>query len=270
MLHLLVILLMGTGIFPRRAEPPKPVYRVNLVHKPVKAPQAGRPDAAVSAPKAKQAPRAAPAPEPAKAAPPKSAPSPKPVATLPKPAAKKAPAATRPSPSKAAAPAKQEPSYEDILSRIERMDQKPQQPKSRVDELRQQLDDLATRDLAVSAPSPSAKAGSAPESTAPVGMPQGRGTEAGIEETLWVGEYLKRSWSLSRYQVPSLELVATVQVVYDAQGNLLDYRFLNKSGNQVFDDSVKKAILKEKKLPVEFSGRLEVDVEFNLKELAQR
>ncbi len=258
-LHLLIFGLMSGVILPPRKEPPRPVYRVNLVHRPVKDPQAGRPDAAVSRKKPPQKPKTAP-----KAAiVPKKAPVKKaPVKKAP-PATKKAPVVTKKAP--AADPG---PSYEEILSRIEktRPKEKPSidATQSRIDELRNELAALATSELAVEQSTIS------PVPEAPAGMPQGRGTQAGVSEELWLGEHLKRNWSLSRYQLSRLDLVATVKVVYDAGGNLLDYRFLTPSGNRLFDDSVKKAILKDKKLPVEFAGRMEVDVEFNLKELAER
>ena len=61
------------------------------------------------------------------------------------------------------------------------------------------------------------------------------------------------------------DLQATVRLLFDAQGNLKDYTFVEKSGEERFDDSVRKAILQLKKLPNPPGSRMEREVVFNLK-----
>jgi TonB family protein len=100
-------------------------------------------------------------------------------------------------------------------------------------------------------------------------MPEGKGTEAGSEETACIQAHLKKNWSLSKYQVVRQDLEANVLLTYDAQGNLIDYKFQQKSGDLTFDESVKKAILKAKELPFEPDRRLMIDVVFNLKDLLE-
>ncbi len=56
-------------------------------------------------------------------------------------------------------------------------------------------------------------------------------------------------------------------LVFDRNGRLIDYRFLEESGEKRFDDSVKKAVLQLKELPNPPGSRLEKEVVFNLKEL---
>ena len=43
--HLAILGLFSGILIPRMAKPPRPVYIVDLVNRPVKDPQAGRPDA---------------------------------------------------------------------------------------------------------------------------------------------------------------------------------------------------------------------------------
>jgi outer membrane biosynthesis protein TonB len=104
---------------------------------------------------------------------------------------------------------------------------------------------------------------------APAGMVDGKGTEAGSSYDAWLHEYLKQAWTLSRYQVSSRDLRATVKLTFDAQGNLLDYKFIEKSREQRFDESVRKAILQLKKLPNPPGSRMEKDIVFNLKDLLE-
>ncbi len=53
------------------------------------------------------------------------------------------------------------------------------------------------------------------------------------------------------------------------RGHCCDYQILSPSGDAVFDDSVRTAILKAKQLPFRPERRLEIDVEFNLKDLLE-
>jgi len=246
--HLAVVLLFSGVLLPRFQRDLRPVYHVDLVNLPVKNPQAGRPDA-VAEP-AKEPPKPA-APEPVKAppAPPKTPTKPETV-KMAKPEPAK-PAAPTKKPAEAAKPAPKEPAYDKTISAIEDLRRKQE-----IEALKQQLAQLGSKDTR-----------SAAVPNAPVGSPTGKGTEAGSAWDEWLSTFLKANWSLSKYQVSRLDLEAKVRIVYDAQGNLLDYKFIRTSGDATFDDSVKKAILHDRRLPKKPEERLELEVVFNLKEL---
>ncbi len=108
----------------------------------------------------------------------------------------------------------------------------------------------------------------APLVEAPVGLPTGKGKEAGPDEQLWIQKYLKECWNLSKYQVASHDLKAKARLVFDSGGRLVNYEIVSSSGNTTFDDSVRRAILKAKQLPFRPERRLELtEVEFNIKDL---
>ena len=259
-LHLLVLALFAGDFLPRRKLDERPVYVVDLLNLPVKDPQAGRPDAArqpqKTPDKAPEPPAAAAppekAPEPVKL-PPKTPEPPKPEVVKPakqpevvKPVpAKEAP----PKPSKETAP-KETAATDSVAARIEALRREQER-----NELKEKLAALGSKD--------SRGRGT----DAPVGVAEGKGSEAGTPFDLWIHDYLKKAWALSRYQVNRRDLEATVVIVFDPQGRLVDYRFTRKSGDERFDDSVRKAILQLKQLPTPPDKRMELDVIFNLKEL---
>lgn len=261
-LHLVVVLIFS-GAFSRHSLPPKrPVYYVDLTQLPVANPRAGRPDGQSGAPKAaKKATKSVPAPI-KKAAPPtpvkKTA---KPSAA--KPAKKSATASkaakAQPSP-KAAATAKKsaastEADYQAAMSAVEKLRRKRE-----MDALKQKLAALAGSDSRTGE-----AAGSG--SSAPLGMPDGTGDQAGVSQELWLQERLTKNWSLSKYQVVRRDIEARVRISYNADGVLTGKKFLKSSGDSTFDDSVTRAILKSRQLEFNPGRTLEVDVIFNLKDL---
>jgi outer membrane biosynthesis protein TonB len=251
--HLAVVLLFSGVLLPRFQRDLRPVYHVDLVNLPVMNPQAGRPDAR---PEPAKAPAKPAAPEPVKAPPPVP---PKPAAKaetvkMAKPEVAK-PAAVQPKkPEAVPKPAPKEATYDKTLSAIEDLRRKQE-----IDRLKQDLAQLGAKD--------SRQAAAVPD--APAGMLDGKGTEVGIAYDAWLHEFLKQAWTLSRYQVSRRDLKATVKLAFDAQGNLLDYKFIEKSGEERFDDSVRKAILQLKKLPNPPGSRMEKDIVFNLKDLLE-
>ena len=104
-------------------------------------------------------------------------------------------------------------------------------------------------------------------SDAPLGMPDGTGNQTGVSQALWLQELLKSNWSLGRYQVLRRDLEAQVRVSYDAQGRLIDYRFLEDSGDATFDESVRRAILKSMELTFLPGQLLDFQVIFIIKDL---
>jgi TonB family protein len=240
-IHLLIIFFFAGALLPRFEEERRPVYYVDLANLPVKAPRAGRPDAAP----VKPATKVKPAPTSTKAPPPPVKPKIEPVKVNPP-----VPKAT-PLPKAPAATAKTTHAEDSASSAIDDMRRKKE-----IADLKATLAALAADDRRDRAPD-----------GAPVGMQDGRGTEAGVSYDAWVQTAYKRVWTLSRYQVTRLDLEALVRVTFDAEGNLKDYKFLSESGDARFDDSVRSAILQIKKLPTAPGERLELPVVFNLKDL---
>ncbi len=238
--HLAVVALFFTGLIPLRQTPPRDVYYVDLVNPPVKNPRAGRPEAPAESPKKTVEPpkkEVAVKPKPKVETPPAA----KPV-TKPAPAAK----VVKKTPEKKPPPAKpvDDSSVQNALDRIR---------------LKQEIARMSQNDERSSG-----------FSKAPLGMPTGKGTEAGPSQEAWIHDFLKSAWSLSKYQVGRLDLEATVQLEFDARGNLRNYQFLKKSGDTRFDDSVKKAILELKQLPSEPGSSFDLPVVFNLKDLLEK
>lgn len=248
-LHLIVVALSFFDILPHTQPPRKQTYYVDLVNMPVKSPQAGRPDAATKTekspePAAKEKPKAVEKQEPAVKK--------KPVQRKPpekETVRKKAP----PEPAVAEKPEPKPDRYGETLSAIEKMQQERRR-QDEIEALEKKISDLSDTRQSASVRSE-------------LGMPEGTGTEAGPSYEASLRKYLKKNWSLSEYQLSSLDLEAKVELTYDAQGNLLDYRFVEKSGETLFDDSLKKAIFAADPLPFEPEERWEVTVTFNLKDL---
>ncbi len=254
--HLAVVLLFSGVLLPRFQRDLRPVYHVDLVNLPVMSPQAGRPDARPEP--AKAPPKPAP-PEPVKATPPAAPPKPAPkpeAVKLAKPEPAK-PAAVQPKkPEAAPVKAREKQTAAEAAALQERLRQ--MQARQEIEDTKRRLAELTAKDT---------RQGAVPG--APVGMQDGKGTEAGISYDAWLHEYLKQAWTLSQYQVARRDLQATVKLFFDAQGNLLDYTFAKKSGEERFDDSVRKAILQLKKLPNPPGSRMEKEVRFNLKDLLE-
>lgn len=255
-IHLAALVIFSGVWSPARHPPKRPVYYVDLLHKAVERPQAGRPDApskTVAKPK--------PKPKPAvKTAAPKPKPEPKPAVKVAKPAPKPKPkpsAVAKPAPKPAPAVSTDR-QLSDTLEDLRRQ-QEAQKRKEEMEALKAKLAALAAGDR----PAPATKA--------PVGMPEGSGDQAGIAWEAWLQEYLKQSWRLSRYQVGRRDLEAVLTLVFDAEGRLLDYRMTDPSGDRPFDDSVKRAVLrlKDQPLPQPPGRRLEQTVVFNLKDLLE-
>jgi len=234
-LHLLVLALF-TGLPFSSEQVRRPVYYVDLTQLPVANPQAGRPDARPPEQKKTKAPavRDKPAVKPATSAAPKLSKSDTPKTS-------KTP---------------NEQSDAAIASKIEKLRAEQER-----EELKAKLAALAADD----------RRGEDSGVEAPLGMPDAHGSEVGVSQLAWLQAYLKEMWSLSRYQVNRLDLKARAQLLYSGDGRLLDYKITESSGDEGFDESVRKAIGKASKLefePAENPWR--VDVEFNLKELMQK
>ncbi len=241
-LHLVMVLILAGGWFGSTRRESKPVYYVDLVHKPVLNPQAGRPD---PRPKVKSKP--APVKRQAVSVPPKPVAPAKPKVKIP---AKSTAPAVKPKPDK-----KKE---LDLQQRLSAMREKEQR-QSEIDALK---DRLASLQDASPATIPAA---------VPVGMPTGTGSEVGVSIIDYIQATIQQNWALSPYLLDQSRLAAIearVELEYSAAGTLVRYRILEGSGSSQFDDSIKTAILKSKQLAQKLPRNEDFTVIFNLKEMA--
>ncbi len=280
LVHLLIPVLYYTPLFPKKAAEKPPVYKVNLVNKPVLNPQAGRPEAVQSnktgstkaAPKPKPLPAAKPLPpkpqpEPVKpkALPkPQPKPEPKPAPKAqPKPQAKSEPkAAAKPAPKPEPKPAVSKAQENALEKRLEQL-RAAQQQKEAENARQQTLDRLRAAAKAESSRIES------PVSNAPVGMLDGKGDEAGVSAVAFVQEFIQQNWSYSKYMATG-NPEAEVKVVYDKSGTFLTFDFIRKSGDKNFDDSLIRAISKSRQLPQPLPEAMTFEIVFNLKEMLDK
>ena len=237
----LILFLVFSGVLVFQGERDRrPVYYVDLTKLPVANPQAGRPDARPKTTKKK-----------------------KPVKKVVKKPVKKAPVkkpVSKPKP-ETVKPVVPEISDSAIEKKLAAMQEK-QQKRQEIEDLKQQLANLAIAD---------SRDEDTLVSEAPLGMPEGQGDEVGVSQLLWLEEFIKANWSLSQYQVSRTDLEATVWVVYNKEGTLIDFSPPGGSGEQRFDDSIRDAILKSRQLDFEpgFANQ-KVTITFNLKDLLDR
>ena len=265
LLHLLLPILSYLPFFSHQAIEKPPVYRVNLVNKIVKNPQAGRPEATPvkKKPVVKSKPKPKPKPKPAvkpKPIPPKPKPipvKPKPVPVKPKskkvkpkPVAKK-----KPQPKPAVTKAQEN----SLQKRLEQM-RSAQQKKANEQARKERIAALKAAALAESSKVRS------PIDAAPVGMADGTGNEAGVSAIAFVQEFIQQQWSFSKYQAAGSP-EAEVTLFYNAEGTLLHYKFLKKSGNTIFDESLIRAIAKSRQLPQVLPESMSFEIVFNLKDM---
>jgi len=235
-IHFLVPMLYSGILYFSPAKEKPPVYRVNLVNKPVKKPQAGRPEASVKkketvVKKAKPKPKPVVKPKPKPAPKPKAKPKPAPI---PKPTISKA----------------DEQSFDQKMAELRRQ----QEREDRLAALRENLE--KEREKIES-----------PVVDAPVGEVTGKGDEEGIAYASFVKEFITEQWRLSQYQLPSMNLEAEWKLIYNAQGVLIHKKVVSNSGNKAFDDSLLRAILKSQNLGRELDEQTEFEVTFNLREM---
>jgi hypothetical protein len=205
----------------------QPVYYVDLVHKPVLNPQAGRP-------------------EPRAATPPAPAPAP------PAPAVK--------APEKVAVPSKAAPATRAPVKESDRQVS---------DALQKLRDERALQDRLAAL-----RQSQAIPAEIPVGLPDAKGTEAGVSSLVYVQSFIQQNWALSPYLLADAGKMARIEawvvLSYSKSGKLESFRFERESPDLQFNESVKRALIKSQQLPNTLPQRLEeVRVVFNLKELAE-
>jgi outer membrane biosynthesis protein TonB len=253
--HGLVWVAFTVDLFGTKTRPKPPIYYVDLIHKPVLNPQAGRPD-----------------PRPAK----------KPKAAEVKRTVQTAPAAVQKKPKPAVKPlvkpvqtSKPKPKPKPVPKPVVKTDTRnEQQVQSALDEIRERQKRQAERDaMKEKLAKLTGKSGAATVAAdVPVGMPDGTGDEVGISALAFVQAFIQENWALSPYlldQSRIRDLEAKATLTYAASGEMIRYRINTPSGNQQFDDSLKKAITKSKQLPQPLPKQLDLLVTFNLKEMAR-
>jgi len=102
-------------------------------------------------------------------------------------------------------------------------------------------------------------------------MPDGQGDEVGVSALAFVQAYIQENWVLSPYlldQSRIADIEAKATLTYSASGKLVRFRINAPSGNQQFDDSLKRAITKSDQLPQPLPKELDLNVTFNLKDIA--
>ena len=237
-LHLIVPIILSGVLKVTHKTPKIPVYRVNLVNKPVKDPRAGRPDAVPTKKKKAVKPKPVAKKIPAK---------PKKIVET-KPVVKKSPPAKTVKPDKTA-----EKSLEKRLAAMKAEAAR----KEKLDKLQAALAALK-EDIGK------------PDVQAPVGDPDGKGEEIGASDVRYVEAFIKENWRLSQYQLPSLDLQVEARIYYSKSGKQGNWELVEKSGNAFFDNSVKNAILLSKDLGQQLPVAETFEIIFNLKELQNR
>lgn len=261
LVHGLVWVAFSVDLFGSKTRPKPPIYYVDLIHKPVLNPQAGRPD-----PRPAQKPKAAKVKPTVKTAPPvvhkTVKPEVKPVQTS-KPEVRSEPKPeARPIPKPAPKP---------VVTTDTRNERQLQ---SALEEIRQRQRGQAERDaLKDKLAQLRENAGAATVAAdVPVGMADGTGDEVGISALVFVRAFIQENWALSPYLLDQSlirDLEAKATLTYAASGEMIRYRINTASGNQQFDDSLKRAITKSKQLPQPLPRQIELLVTFNLKEMAR-
>ncbi len=275
LLHILLPVLYFTPLFPKGEPLKPPVYRVNLVNKPVKNPQAGRPEAVATKkpappkPEPKPAPvKPKPLPPKPKPEPPKPEPKPIPKPEPPKPEPKPEPPKPKPAPKPAVKP-KPEPKPSVSKAQENALQKRLEQLRKKAEQKQAEEDRKARLEALRVAAAAESQQIESPVKDAPVGMLDGKGDEAGVAAAEFVREYIQQQWSLSQYQI-SGSPEAEVLLFYSTSGALQHYRFLEKSGSSIFDDSLIRAINKSKQLNQPLPEAMEFHIVFNLKEMLDR
>lgn len=110
------------------------------------------------------------------------------------------------------------------------------------------------------------EASASPIPDAPVGMPDGRGTEAGVSASAFVQEFIRQNWTFPR-ALASGNPEAEVYLVYNAAGTRTEFRWIRRSGHAAFDESLIRALTRSQQLPEPLPQTMEFTIIFNLKEM---
>ncbi len=253
LVHGLVWVAFTVDLFGTKTRPKPPVYYVDLIHQPVLNPQAGRPDSRPA-----EKPKAAEVKRTVQTAPPAAQKKPKPaVKPLVKPVQTSKP---KPTPKPVPKPA------------VKSDTRNEKQVQSALDEIRERQARQAERDAIKDKIAKLSAGAVTVAADVPVGMLDGTGDEVGISALAFVQAFIQQNWALSPYlldQSRLRDLEAKATLTYAVSGEMIRYRINTPSGNQQFDDSLKRAITKSKQLPQPLPKQLDLSVTFNLKEMSR-
>jgi colicin import membrane protein len=245
-LHAAVFLLIFKAQHLPAPPPEEPVTYVDMVALPVASPQSGTP-----APGGASAAEPAAAPAEQMVAPPPPRPAQHEAMTVPTPKAK--PAKTKPAPTKTAKTAK--PAPEQSAGDAKAFNERMAKLEEEADEVRQ------ARVLA----GIKGKVGKGGR----VGMPGGKGTQAGSDYTSYVLSRLKDAFAKEMMkQTASPLVVGTITV--GADGDVSDFSIDRYSGDKLFDDSVRRAVKRATPFPPPPAGQFKRKVQFRPQGIAVR
>lgn len=245
-LHALILVILGGFIVPRIREVKKPVYYVDLLHKPVAKPRAGRTDA-VAVKKKTRVKKKVRKPVKPIIPPHKSQTPVKKAVVKVAPPKNKQPVAPVVTDKPSITPVKiVEPS--DPMDAIAKM-----RRHKRIADLKNQLASLAHD------PMP-------PSVDAPVGVVGGRGSQAGVDFDSWIKAYLSEAWVLPSHYLQR-GLKAKMLLRFNRHGRLIYHEMLIPSGDSFFDASIKRAVQQLQQLPSEPEGQMDLTVTFDPREM---
>lgn len=153
------------------------------------------------------------------------------------------------------------------LEAQQQLEKRLQEIQAREDQ-RQREAEQAARDRAIErmAARTQSEAPQSPIPDAPVGMPDGRGSEAGVSVPAYVQEFIRQNWTFPRgLAVGNPE--AVVRVTYNAAGTRTSFSWVKRSGHAAFDESLVRALNLSQQLPVPLPRAEEFTITFNLKEM---
>lgn len=253
LIHLVIVGFSAHKLFPEFKTRPRPVYYVDLKQKPVASPQKGIPQKSEK----KSRPVAEKTPSVKKSTPKKQKSS----------VAEKV-YKSKSTPKTPVAPIEDEGVAEfdedAVLALLNKDSKKSESPSPANEDLQREIERMRSELDGLTA-----SRSDAPD--VPLGSETGTGNEPGVDEREWIEAYLKKQWRFSRYQLDERRLArieAVVELEYQSDGALKIYKFIDTSGDQLFDDSVKAAIIKGRQLPFNPGRKLKFTARFNLKDLS--
>jgi len=131
---------------------------------------------------------------------------------------------------------------------------------------RQREDDERERQARLDALRSAARTPQSPIPDAPVGMPDGRGSEAGVSASAYVQEFIRQNWTFPR-ALATGNPEAVVRVTYNAAGTRISFSWVSRSGHATFDESLVRALTRSQQLPQPLPQTMEFIITFNLKEM---
>ncbi len=131
---------------------------------------------------------------------------------------------------------------------------------------RQREEDERARQARLDSLRSAARAPESPIPDAPVGMTDGRGSEAGVSASAYVQEFIRQNWTFPR-ALATGNPEAVVRVTYNAAGTRTSFSWVSRSGHAAFDESLVRALTRSRQLAQPLPQTMEFTIVFNLKEM---